>query len=189
MEQTKARNYNLIAAFDDLTDARHAIERLRDAGLRGDTVSLLGRTGNEIAATDDGKTQDRKSIKDAVVGTVTGAVGGGVLGGLAGFLIGLAVLPVPGVGPFVTAGIWGATAIGAISGSSAGSLVGVLSGAALSNEQDQTYRTHLERGHVLVGVSIDDAAEFEKAFALIVESHPLSIDRYGSGVSAGTQRS
>jgi hypothetical protein len=187
MEGNTARRYNLIAAYDDLTDARYAIERLRDGGLRGDAISLLGRAGQELAETDDGKTEDRKSIKDAVIGTVTGAVGGGVLGGVAGFLIGLATLPVPGVGPVITAGVWGATALGAIGGSSAGSLVGVLSGTALSNEQDATYRTHLERGHVLVGVSTDDQAEFDRAFGLMAETQPLSIDRYGAGLPAGTQ--
>src|SRR6266487_943074 len=128
--------YNIIAAYDDMTDARESLRRLKEAGVRGENVSLLGRHGEEIASSDEGKTDDRETITDAAVGTVAGAAGGGVLGGIAGFLVGLATLAVPGVGPVLTAGVWGATALGAIGGGSAGSLIGAISGAALSNDKD-----------------------------------------------------
>jgi uncharacterized membrane protein len=184
MEQKTTGAYNLIAAYPDMTSAERAIERLKDAGIRGEQVSLLRRNADHVVITDEGKTDDRETIADAVRGTVAGTVGGGILGGLAGFLIGLAAFAIPGVGPVIGAGVWASTALGVIGGGSAGSLVGAITGAALSNEKDETYRTHLELGHVLVGIQSDDPTEFERAFETVVVSQPLSVDRYGAGTPA-----
>ncbi len=183
MAESTLGNFNLIAAYPDMESAERAIERLKEEGVRGEEVSLLQRRTDRVVETDEGKAEDRSTIMDAIKGTVTGAIGGGTIGALAGFLVGLALLPIPGVGPVITAGVWATTGLGAVSGGSAGSLVGALTGAALSNEKDETYQTHLERGHVLVGVHIVDPVRFQKAFDSLVLSRPLSIDRYGAGAA------
>jgi hypothetical protein len=174
--------YNIIAAFTDMENASEALRLLEDAGVSRDRISFLGRQGHEIVNTDEPKTDDSETLSDAAVGTVAGAASGGALGGVAGFLLGLSALTVPGVGPLLIGGIWGATLLGVIGGGSAGSLVGVITGAALSNDKDETYRTHLERGHPLVGVSTDDPDEYERALDIVNLSHPVSVDRYGEPV-------
>lgn len=176
------RTYNLIAAFGDMTKAEQVIEDLKAEGVRGEHISLLGRHGGEIVTTDDRKTQDRETIGAAAAGTAAGIVGGGVLGGAAGFLLGLAAFAIPGVGPVVGAGLWAATALGALAGAEGGAFVGYMAGTELSSQRSEAYDAHLTQGHVLIGVSADDAAEFERAFNVVARSQPLEIDRYGRGI-------
>jgi hypothetical protein len=183
MARARTGAFNLIAAFVDMTAAERVIGALKDEGVPGEDISLLGREGGELVTTDDRTTEDQRSLGAAVSGTVTGALGGGVLGGAAGFLIGLAALAVPGVGPVISAGVWGATALGAIAGAEGGALVGYVTGTELSSQRSAAYDAHLAQGHVLVGVHAEDSAQLEHAFDVVARSQPLEIDRYGTGAS------
>ena len=87
----------------------------------------------------------------------SGAAWGGVVG-LAAF--GLAALLIPGVGPFITAGVLasalgatgGAIASGAIVGGASGALAGAFAKAGYSREEADFYGSTVERGGVLVAV-------------------------------------
>jgi hypothetical protein len=183
MPRARAGAFNLIAAFVDMTAAERVIEALKAEGVPGDDISLLGREG-EVVTTDDRTTQDHPSLGAAASGAVAGAVGGGALGGTAGFLIGLAALAVPGVGPVISAGVWGITVLGAVAGAQGGALVGYVTGTELSSQRSAAYDSHLAQGHVILGVHADDSAEFDRAFDVVARNQPLEIDRYGTSGAA-----
>ena len=173
--------YNLIAAFADVPAAQKAIDQLRAEGINGEDISLLGRSGDAVV-TDNTVTTQEHSIPAAVKGAVEGAVAGGALGGLAGFLIGLAALAIPGVGPVMTAGVWGAAiGGGAIFGAQGGGFIGALTAETLSKGRAEAYEQYLTSGRVLIGVHTDDPAELQHAFDVVAREQPLAVDRYGTG--------
>lgn len=176
--------YNLIAAFADLPAAQGAIDQLRTEGIAGDDISLLGRKGEEVL-TDNAADTQHHSLPAAVKGAVEGVVAGGALGGLAGFLIGLAALAIPGVGPVMTAGVWGAAiGGGAIFGAQGGGFIGALTAETLSKGRAEEYQQYLTAGNVLVGVHTDDQAELQHAFDVVAREQPLAVDRFGTGFGA-----
>ena len=94
-------------------------------------------------------------------------VGKGALAGAGvGTLFGLAALLIPGVGPFVTAGVLasalgatgGAIASGAIVGGTSGALAGAFSKAGYSRDEAEFYGSGVERGGVVVAVEADDVS-------------------------------
>lgn len=178
--------YNLIAAFVDLDAAQRAIEQLKRQGVRGDNVSLLGRSGREIVAADT-HTADRDSIPAAIKGTVAGSVGGGLLGGLTGFLVGLTTLAIPGVGPVITAGVWAAAAGGFILGAEGGGFIGAIAATELSKGRAEAYESFLTQGHALIGVHGDNAEQLQQAYEALVREQPLAIDRFGAGYGQEAQ--
>lgn len=118
------------------------------AGLSSDDISILSNDAGDLA---------RDAARGAEIG---GAVGGG-----AGLLAGLAALPIPGIGPVVAAGwIFGTLAVGATAGAAAGSLIGAMTSAGLSDDEAHFFAETVRRGGAVVSVQISDshAAAIEK---------------------------
>lgn len=186
MARTETGKFNLIAAFTDMHAAETAIDQLKDAGIPGRDISLLGKQGGEVVA--DQHTRDDESIGSTLKGTVTGILGGGAIGGLGGFLLGLAALAIPGVGPVVTAGVW-ATAIagGATFGAVGGGYIGAIAGGEMSQARSEAFDTYLTQGRVLVGVHCDSQDELDHAHAVLTRQQPIDIERFGSGLSRPAQ--
>jgi uncharacterized membrane protein len=135
MTQTVTRSYESYA------DAETAVTRLDAAGVSSDDINVIGY-------------QTPKIEDDAAVG---GGVGGTV-GGAAGLLAGLASLPIPGVGPVLTAGwIFGTLAVGATAGAAAGSLLGAMVGAGVSDEEANYLAETVRRGGAVVSVRTTDS--------------------------------
>jgi hypothetical protein len=178
MTRTEQGTYNLIAAFVDFPAAQRALEQLKREQINQDDISLLGRHGDEMV-TADRNTGDREGIAAAVKGTIAGAVSGGVLAGLGGVLAGLTVLPIPGVGPLISAGIWAAA--GVTVGAEGGGFIGAITASELSKDRSAAYDTYLTRGHVVLGVHSDDASEIQHAEEVLLREQPLAVDRFGSG--------
>jgi uncharacterized membrane protein len=144
----------VTAVFDDRTQAERAITELRRRGIPDAQVSIVSRRPDDVDVTagrDDAKTGER--------------VGKGALAGAGvGTLFGLAALLIPGVGPFITAGVLasalgatgGAIASGAIVGGTSGALAGAFSKAGYSHDEAEFYGSGVERGGVLVAVETDD---------------------------------
>src|ERR1051326_5278245 len=100
---TTART-TVVGVFHDIEDARDAVEALKDAGFAAGDIGLLAHDrerGREVA-------EDTGTRSHAGEGAATGLVAGGILGGVGGWLVGIGALAIPGVGPFIAAGAFGA---------------------------------------------------------------------------------
>jgi uncharacterized membrane protein len=146
----------VTAVFDDRTQAERAVAELRRRGVGDAQMSIVSRRAEDVDVTKGATADD------------TGArVGKGALAGAGvGTLFGLAALAIPGVGPFITAGVLasalgatgGAVAAGAIVGGASGALAGAFSKAGYSKEEAEFYSSTVERGGVLVAVEADDVS-------------------------------
>jgi uncharacterized membrane protein len=146
----------VTAVFDDRTQAERAIAELRRTGISEKEMSIVSRRPDDVevkAAPADDKAGER--------------IGKGALAGAGvGTLFGLAALAIPGVGPFITAGVLasalgatgGAVAAGAIVGGTSGALAGAFSKAGYSKEEAEYFGSTVERGGVLVAVDADDVS-------------------------------
>ena len=146
----------VTAVFDNRTQAERAIAELRRQGITDAQMSIVSRRSEDVDVTSapaDDKTGERVA-KGALAGAGVGT------------LFGLAALLIPGVGPFVTAGVLasalgatgGAIASGAIVGGASGALAGAFAKAGYSKEEAEFYGSTVERGAVLVAVEADDVS-------------------------------
>jgi uncharacterized membrane protein len=146
----------VTAVFDDRTQAERAITELRRRGIADADMSIVARRSDDVEVT--GKPADDKTGERIGKGALAGA---GV-----GTLFGLAALLIPGVGPFITAGVLGtalgatggAIASGAIVGGASGALAGAFAKAGYSREEADFYGSTIERGGVLVAVEGDEVS-------------------------------
>jgi uncharacterized membrane protein len=146
----------VTAVFDDRTQAERAITELRRRGIPDAQMSVVSRRPDDVDVT-AGRTDDKTAER----------VGKGALAGAGvGTLFGLAALLIPGVGPFITAGVLasalgatgGAIASGAIVGGTSGALAGAFSKAGYSRDEAEFYGSRVESGGVLVAVEADDVS-------------------------------
>jgi len=144
----------VTAVFDDRTQAERAISELRRRGIPDAQMSIVSRRPEDVDVT-AGRADDKTGER----------VGKGALAGAGvGTLFGLAALLIPGVGPFITAGVLasalgatgGAIASGAIVGGTSGALAGAFSKAGYSRDEAEFYGSGVERGGVLGAVEADD---------------------------------
>ena len=150
----------VTAVFDDRTQAERAIAELRRRGIPDAQMSVVSRRPDDVEVT-------RGAAGGTPDDTTGERVGKGALAGAGvGTLFGLAALLIPGVGPFVTAGVLasalgatgGAIASGAIVGGTSGALAGAFSKAGYSKDEAEFYGSSVERGGVLVAVESDDVS-------------------------------
>jgi uncharacterized protein (TIGR02271 family) len=139
----------VVGVFRDHDRAREAIEALKDAGIRGQDISVLlpDREQTRDVAADTGT--------QAAGGAATGAVAGGVLGGLGGWLVGIGALAIPGVGPFIAAGAFATALTGAAIGAGVGAIAGALIGMGIPEEEAKYYEGEVHSGRALVTVRAD----------------------------------
>jgi hypothetical protein len=140
------------AVFDTREEAERALTELRSAGFREDSISIIGRHGEQTDTStgidDDGDAGDKAG------GAAKGAIGGAVVGGL----LGVAALAIPGVGPLAAAGaiasgaIPGAAAIGAGAGAIAGGLSGLLANHGVDDEDAKYYEERINNGGYFLSV-------------------------------------
>jgi hypothetical protein len=148
----------VLGIFRDRAAAQDSVTALRDAGFAADSVGVLMRHPDEKYAMTQGAEGD--------LGVGGSAVAGGILGGIAGWLVGLAAFAIPGVGPFIGAGIWATTIAGAALGVGVGALTGAIADLGVPQERAQWYTQELQGGSVLVTVFADGReAEAENILA------------------------
>lgn len=140
------------AIFDSHDHATRAVNDLREAGIRDDSISMVAHHGRTVTTTDaDGEITDEHHTN-----LVRGILGGGALG--AG--LGVAALAIPGVGPLVAAGaiasvaVPGAMGIGAAAGAALGSVNEVLKGHGVDDDDAAYYGDRMKDGAVFL--SVDD---------------------------------
>jgi uncharacterized membrane protein len=169
----------VTAVFDDRTQAERAIAELRKSGISDKEMSIVSRRPDDV------------EVKgDPTADTAGERIGKGALAGAGvGTLFGLAALAIPGVGPFITAGVLasalgatgGAVAAGAIVGGTSGALAGAFAKAGYSKEEAEYLGSTVERGGVLVAVESDDVST-ERLRSELVQ---LGGRTYGTSQTAG----
>jgi hypothetical protein len=138
--------HTVIGLFQDVPDARRAIDRLKDYGFPDEKigVAMRDRTQQEEMRADTGT--------KAVQGAASGAVGGGIVGGVIGLLAGVGAIAIPGIGPIIAGGVLGSTLAGAGIGATAGGIGGALIGMGLREDEAKHFENALKGGGVLVAV-------------------------------------
>lgn len=164
-----------VSLFEDLEDARDAVEDLVDMGIARDDISLVTRdvTGeyeSYLETEHDGG--DEKAEAAAA-----GAVGGAVVGGLTGLLLGLGVLVVPGLGPVVAAGPIAAALTGAAVGGVTGGLLSAMVEWGVPEEDAEYYAEGVRRGGTLVAVKVPDARAHE-VVEVLNDYDPVDVERH-----------
>jgi len=160
-----------VGTFARPSEAKAAIETLREAGFEDDSIGLLVH--------DKDGDPDLKSFKDmvgnesgkgAAIGAATG-VGGGAL-----WAVGIAAGLLPAIGPVIAGGVLAAVASSAAIGAAAGGLVGALVGLGVTDEEAAYYDEEFKSGKTVVVVrSADKAVE---AY-MILKKHS-STNKYAS---------
>lgn len=169
------------AVFDSRDEAERALTDLRSAGIREESISIIGRHGEQ---SDTSGGIDDDDAGEAAGDTAKGAVGGAIAGGL----LGVAALAIPGVGPLAAAGaiassaIPGAAAIGAGAGALAGGLAGLLSDHGVDDDDASYYEEHIRNGGYFL--SVDSRGDSSVAL-----SEAQEILYRNGGHSASRQRS
>jgi uncharacterized protein (TIGR02271 family) len=141
----------IVGLFDDASEARSVVTELTQMGVTRDHISLMAnRDATATAPTDETVTESAGS--DALTGAGIGAM----LGGVGGLLVGLAVLPIPGLGPIIAAGPIATTLAGMGIGAAAGGVVGALVNVGVPEEHAAHYAEAVRRGGTLVTVEADE---------------------------------
>lgn len=159
MESQLIKPRMITALFDDQTQARNAIDTLRQRGVSDDAFSVIGRDGS---ATDGDANLGDGTNNDDVK---TGHVLRGILGGTAlGAGLGVAALAIPGVGPLVAAGAIAASAVptamatGAVIGAGVAGLGEALHDRGVAAEDSDYYAQNIGETGVIVGVDPSEAS-------------------------------
>ncbi|GAC1407052.1 MAG: hypothetical protein NVSMB65_21670 [Chloroflexota bacterium] len=138
-----------IGAFETRQMAAHAVDALLAAGFHPDQVSVLGRHGELADVTPENETATSMAT-GASIGAVAGAV-----------LVGVIALAVPGVGPLLAVGAWGALLPAALAGGLAGGLVGFLRSQGVPEEEAAHYAERVHAGAYLVAVHTAPGTEVQ----------------------------
>jgi len=146
-------NENLVSTvFDNQAEAERAVAELRSVGVNDSAISIIAQHDGKNTATDGSGAEEASDF----VGKT--AIGAGV-----GALLGIAALAIPGVGPFVAAGVIAETAIGGaaitgtVIGAAAGGLTGVLTKHGVTHEDATYYEDRMNQGGVFVSVDTSNA--------------------------------
>ena len=120
----------------------------------------------------------RKNTK-APEGTTTGVATGGAIGGTLGLLAGIGALAIPGVGPFIAAGLIMAALAGLGVGGAVGGLIGALVGLGIPEYEAKRYEGRIKEGGILLSVHCDTAGKITRAKELLKQGGAQDI--YSSG--------
>lgn len=135
---------SVVGVYDDMRQAEQAIDRMLDAGLAKDNVSIIGQ-GLQSEARLNGFVTTGDVAKGA-------AKLGAWVGGLFGLLTGVAVLFVPGVGPIVALGPLAGAVMGAAETAAASGILGTIFGYFMSKQHIPKFEAHLRAGRYIVAV-------------------------------------
>ena len=167
----------VVGILNSRSDAESTVERLRQAGIASDNISLLtpDTARNRLSEVPTTETEQPG------MGAAMGGVVGGALGAAGGMGLGLAIagLLVPGVGPVLAIGLGGAALLGA-----GGALGGAAVGEALEDEMalglpiDElfVYEEALRQGRSVVIVFAEDNDQASRARVVLQAAGAVSVD-------------
>lgn len=151
---TLAQPQVVLAIFDQPDHAQAAVRELQGRGIPKESLSVLVRHDEtNITA------QQMVDLERESEATGTAVALGGTVGGLAGLLGGLAAFSIPGIGPFLGAGVLATTIGGVVLGSAAGERAVHFKDFGLSDDRSSRYGSALQGGSVIVAVQARGADE------------------------------
>jgi hypothetical protein len=163
------------AFYDDLSQARDAVQALVESGVPREKISLVA---SDAAGEYSGTAADVQEIIQSSAPAELAATGA-VVGGLGGLLIGMAVLAIPGIGPVLAAGSITNAIIGGVVGAGAGAAVGGLMGGlinmGISREAASQYAEGVRRGGAVVITQLDDPAQVTAVQAVLDRYNPVNL--------------
>ncbi len=170
----------VVGLFDDLGEARRAVNELKSQGFGQNEVSLVANASaaeyHRYFDNAGSYRTDATETADSSSGAGTGAGIGALLGGLAGLLAGLSIITIPGVGPILGAGPIAATLMGAVAGGVVGGLLGALTDMGVPEEHASYYSEGVRRGGSLVIVKTT-GAQVDQATRLLQSFHPVDVEQ------------
>ncbi|HEX2910596.1 MAG TPA: general stress protein [Chloroflexia bacterium] len=169
---TMNTGHTVVAVFDDVANAERAINDLKVSGFTPESISVV--------------TKDRTTQRDlneatgnqAGQGALVGSLGGGTLGAVIGWLLAGGTALIPGIGPVVAAGIFGATVGGALIGGTLGGITGALAGAGVPEEEAGEYEEHVRSGRTLLTVSAANGQLLEAAMDVFNRNGATNVRYY-----------
>lgn len=164
----------MIAVFDDPAQAEQAINDLKVAGFTPDSISVVTRERDTQTHLDEA------TGNEAAQGALVGSLGGGTLGAVLGWLLAGGTALIPGIGPVVAAGIFGATLSGALIGGTVGALSGALAGLGVPQDEADEYETFVKDGRTLVTAQAATGHQAEAAFDIFQRNSATVTRRYMS---------
>jgi hypothetical protein len=184
----------VVALYDDVEQARQAVYDLLGVGFTRDEIDLIAYVSSGEAATyidPEGRYNPHQTRLDpnSEAEMAAGAGIGAALGGLGGLLLGMALLPIPGIGPIVVAGPLVAALAGVVGGGVVGGLFGALAESGLPEQDAHYYAEGVRRGGSLVIVQADNSSvlqtgehalhsqtRLEQATAILQSHDPVNVE-------------
>jgi hypothetical protein len=163
----------VVALYDNLEDARDAVDELVAAGFTRDDISLVARDVTGDYGTYLEEYDDAEEVGEAAAG---GAVGGAVVGGLMGLLVGLGAFAIPGLGPVIAAGPVAASLAGAGIGAATGGILGALVEWGVPEAEAGYYAEGVRRGGTLLSVRVAEN-RVEDVVETLNNYGPVNIER------------
>jgi len=160
----------VTAVFDTQAHAEQAVQALRGMGVSDNHLSIISRQAEAGTGAANAADADAHDAAD-------GAGKGLLAGAGVGMLFGLAAAAIPGVGPFITAGVLatslgvtaGGAVAGAIVGGTTGAVAGALARAGYSEHEAGYYGSEIERGGIFVAVDADNSMSMDQIRAVLVQ--------------------
>jgi hypothetical protein len=98
--------------------------------------------------------------------------------------VGIGALAIPGVGPFIAAGAFGAALTGAGIGAGVGAIAGALVGMGIPKEEAEYYEGEVRRGRTLVTVKAD--GRYAEAREVLTRHGAYDIENRHAATTTGT---
>ena len=164
----------VVGLFEELEDARDAVEDLVDMGIARDDISLVSRdVSGEYETYLETEHDGDEEVAEA---SAAGAVGGAVVGGLTGLLLGLGTLAIPGLGIVVAAGPIASALSGAVVGGVTGGFLNALVEWGIPEEEAEYYAEEVRRGGTLVAAKVPEH-QVEDAMDALDDHDPVDVER------------
>jgi len=139
----------ITALYETPNRAAQAVQALEAEGVPSEDISLL------IGDNFDRDAFAMKTHTKAAQGVAVGATSGAAIGALVGGLTAVGTIATGGAGLLVAGPIVAALA-GAGTGATAGGVLGGLVGAGVPEHEVKHYEDALNKGSVMIGISVDD---------------------------------
>jgi hypothetical protein len=173
-----APNFRLVVAvFDHLPQAEHAIQDLWVVGFPHDHIDMITGSEGQTGATPRFEWQ-KEAADGAVIGSVAGATAGAVAGALASILI-------PGLGTVLGGGLLVAILGGSALGAAGGTFLGPFIALQMSSDEAHYFANEVDEGRTVVLVQTEDRSA--EAVAIFHRHGPRSVhETLGNGRLVGT---